>query len=344
MPVAGRIYCGAETRTIAGCQTMTEAANGPRIEHPAVIDKEDIGRYVDDGFLVVEDLLTSAELDELKGELVAIARGRYPSENLQPLPDELPDDEVLSSILAIHHPHLISPVVRAYAAHEKVCGVLAQIVGAHLPHWDGSVKGMQTMLFVKPPGYQGQAWHQDELYIQTRDRSLTGVWIAIDDATVGNGCMCVIPGSQRSGYLWPQREHDEPEEFDDGAISYGFDDAAAVPVEVAAGSIVFFDGYLLHSSGRNRSSGYRRALVNHYMNAWSLLPWSNPDLPVPSDGDRRAIMVVAGADPYGWKGIAKHHRTPYLRRCAANSAALPAQAGIDESMRRGGTGMPGQKP
>ena len=63
-----------------------------------------------------------------------------------------------------------------------------------------------------------------------------------------------------------------------------------------------------------------------------------------SDGDRRAIMVVAGADPYGWKGIAKHHRTPYLRRCAANSAALPAQAGIDESMRRGGTGMPGQKP
>ena len=60
--MAGRIYCGAETRTIAGCQTMTEAANGPRIEHPAVIDKEDIGRYVDDGFLVVEDLLPRGEL------------------------------------------------------------------------------------------------------------------------------------------------------------------------------------------------------------------------------------------------------------------------------------------
>ena len=49
-----------------------------------------------------------------------------------------------------------------------------------------------------------------------------------------------MPGSQRHGYLWPQREHDEPDEYDDRAASYGFDEAEAVPVEVAAGSVVVF--------------------------------------------------------------------------------------------------------
>ena len=37
---------------------------------------------------------------------------------------------------------------------------------------------------------------QDELYIQTRDRSLCGVWVALDDATEENGCLMVIKGSQ----------------------------------------------------------------------------------------------------------------------------------------------------
>ena len=318
--------------------TTKQPAENQRIELPPILDASQVERYLHDGYVLVEEMLNADEIEDLERELVVIARGKYPSENLQPLPDEIPDAEVLASILAIHHPHLISPVVESFAKHPKICGVLAQIVGAHLPHWDGSVKGMQTMLFVKPPDYQGQAWHQDELYIQTRDRSLTGVWIAIDDATEENGCIRIVPGSHRHGYLWPQREHKEQEEYDDGDGSYGFDAAGAIPVEVKAGSVVFFSGYVLHSSMRNRSKGYRRALVNHYMNAWSLLPWSNPDLPVTSDGDRRAIMLVAGVDPYAWKGLAEHHRTPYLRRCAANAEVLPEQASIDESKRRGDTG------
>src|SRR5678815_1023233 len=99
---------------------------------------------------------------------------------------------------------------------------------------------MQTMLFVKPPGFQGQAWHQDELYIPTRDRSLIGAWIAIDDATTENGCLYVIPGSHRSGYLYPQHEHTCREEWDFAPLSYGFDESSKVAVEVKAGSVVFF--------------------------------------------------------------------------------------------------------
>ena len=48
-----------------------------------------------------------------------------------------------------------------------------------------------------------------------------------------------------------------------------------MPVEVRAGTVVFFNGYLLHRSLPNRAPAgrYRRALVNHYMSAHSLLPW-----------------------------------------------------------------------
>src|SRR5205807_850217 len=97
------------------------------------------------------------------------------------------------NILCIHQPHFISPVMQQYVRHPKICGILSQMIAAHLPWWDGSVKCMQSMLFVKPPGFQGQAWHQDEIYIPTRDRSLCGAWIALDDGTIEHGC----PGRSR---------------------------------------------------------------------------------------------------------------------------------------------------
>ena len=81
----------------------------------------------------------------------------------------------------------------------------------------------------------------------------------------------MLPGSHRPGYLYPQRKHDRPDEWDDSLESYGFDSADAIAVPVKAGTVVFFNGYLLHTSRRNRTQTYRRALVSHYMNAYSLL-------------------------------------------------------------------------
>ena len=131
----------------------------------------------------------------------------------------------------------LSRVMEKYTRHPNISGVLSQIAGAHLAHWSGNVKCMQSMLFIKPPGYQGQSWHQDENYIPTRDRSLIGAWIAIDDAYVENGCMWVIPGSQRAGYLFPTRKHGDPDEFDThDDMAVGFDESPQVPVEVKAGS------------------------------------------------------------------------------------------------------------
>lgn len=286
-------------------------------EVPKPLSEPQVASFVSDGYLAVPGLVSTPEIEELRRDAVEVARGRYPCKGLSAFPPEMSDDQVLHSILCIHQPHFISPVMRGYVSHDRICRALSQITAAHLPYWDGSVKCMQSMLFIKPPEFPGQAWHQDEIYIPTRDRSLIGAWIAMDDATLENGCLWVIPGSHRTGYLYPQREHDNPDEWDFAPESHGFDEAAAVPVEVAAGSVVFFNGYLLHRSFRNRSDRYRRVLVSHYCNAWTLLPWQIREGETPANADRRCIIPVSGIDPYAWKGVEELPQRVFLRPCKA---------------------------
>ncbi|MDX2081700.1 MAG: phytanoyl-CoA dioxygenase family protein [Terrimicrobiaceae bacterium] len=255
--------------------------------------------FRDEGFLVIEDALTTAEVDELNRESLRIIRGEAgPVEGLIPAEPTDSDEEVLARWLCIHFPHKISTVMRRYLAHPAMKDVLTRIIGP-------DVKAMQSMLFIKSSGKPGQAWHQDELYIPTRDRSLTGGWIALDDATVENGCLWGIPGSHRVGVLWPQRDHGD-RRFDCAHESVGFPytDKDEVPLEVKAGSIIFFNGYFLHRSFPNRAErGCRRVLVNHYMSAQSLLPWTSDTGGKPvSTFDARDVVLVAGTDPYAYKG------------------------------------------
>jgi phytanoyl-CoA hydroxylase len=78
---------------------------------------------------------------------------------------------------------------------------------------------------------------------------------------------------------------------------------------------VFFNGYLLHRSLPNyAASGYRRSLVNHYMSAESFLPWYGqvPQGQYVSIADHRDIVMIAGEDPYAFKGIENVHG-PHVR-------------------------------
>jgi ectoine hydroxylase-related dioxygenase (phytanoyl-CoA dioxygenase family) len=169
------------------------------------------------------------------------------------------------------------------------------------------------MLFVKAPGKPGQSWHQDEFYIPTRDKSLVGAWIAIDDATVENGCLWIIPGSHRRGYIMPRVINHNKEFADVDTVDITqWPITKIIPVEVPKGSVVFFNGYTLHSSLRNKTTDcFRMALVNHYMSAESMLPWDQ-DGKLPPTEDCRDIVMVAGHDPYAWKGTVDLNK-PYLR-------------------------------
>ena len=257
--------------------------------------------YRENGFLVVEDAFSPAEVAALNADAAAICRGdRGPVGGVEIAAANAAetDDEVLSRFLCIHFPHKISPLMREAMCHAGIVDVLTRIIAP-------DVKCMQSMLFIKSAGKPGQAWHQDEDFIPTRDNSLCGAWIALDDATVENGCLWVIPGSHRPAVLWPQHDHDD-RRFDctQESREFPWKDDQAVSVEVRAGSVVFFNGYLLHRSLPNvKKTGYRRSLVNHYMSAYSLLPWSSTsDGPRVAIADKRDIVMVAGKDPYAYKG------------------------------------------
>src|SRR6266540_2271801 len=215
-------------------------------------DRELVSRYHRDGYVVLPDALSAAEVRALREEAVRICRGELgAAAGVQPSGADEPDELV----------------VRRY------------------------------------------------LFIPTRDRSLTAAWIALDDATVDNGCLWVLPGSHRPGVLYPDREHHDPQ-FDCEVEAYDFPyrDQDAVPVEVPAGAAVVFNGYLLHRSLPNTGRhGLRRALVNHYMSAASLLPWMLPPAGVTMGrADHRDIVMVAGTDPYAYKGTTDVMR-PHVR-------------------------------
>jgi ectoine hydroxylase-related dioxygenase (phytanoyl-CoA dioxygenase family) len=271
--------------------------------------------YREQGYLVVENALNPEEVAQINDEATRICRGELGIyEGWRGPHDGQTDLEVFKQYLCLHFPHKISTLMRDQLAHPAMVETLTGVIGP-------DVKCMQSMLFIKAAGKPGQAWHQDEDYIPTRDRSLTGGWIALDDATVENGCLWVIPGSHRPGVLWPQTFQDKSD-FDCAEESFKFPyrDDDAVPVEVKAGSIVFFNGYLLHRSLPNRApeGTFRRVLVNHYMSASSLLPWTGDlqhhdcfldDSRTVAKADCRDIVMIAGQDPYAWMGLTDTHPT-----------------------------------
>jgi phytanoyl-CoA hydroxylase len=261
--------------------------------------------YRRDGFVAVANVLSRAEVDALRSEIIAVGRGlRGPVRGTQLL-EGSSDEEVIGNILALHMPHKISPLIRQSMSHPRIVEIVRALVGPNL-------KSMQTMLFVKKAGKPGQAWHQDEHYIPTRDRSLCGAWIALDDATIENGCLWMHPGSHERGVLYPIKPHAD-ERFDsaDEVFGHAYPREGGVPIELQAGGVAFFNGYVLHRSLPNTAkSGYRRALVTHYMSAESMLPWTmGADTARP---DVRDIVMICGEDPYAWRDL-ENVTSPYLR-------------------------------
>ena len=269
------------------------------------------------GFSLLGNALTPAEVAAVNADAVRLCRGdygaiRYGGEDAQSIarmsPQPRDDHELLRQFLCIHFPHKVSQAALAALSAPRIVDALVSVIGPN-------VKAMQSMLFIKSEGKPGQAWHQDEFFIPTRDRSLTAVWIALDDATVENGCLWVLPGSHRRGVIYPAREQHDPR-FDCTTEAYDFPytDEQSIPVEIAAGTALIFNGYLLHRSLENSGRhGYRRALANHYMSAESLLPWRPPkEGEHMAMADYRDIIMVAGTDPYGYKGT-EDLAQPYSR-------------------------------
>lgn len=101
-------------------------------------------------------------------------------------------------------------------------------------------------------------WHQDFAYWGKGSPELAGVWIALKDATVDNGCLEVIPGSHRWGVL-PVINNDPG-----NPVLTSEQESLTVPVPVPAGGAILFHSLLVHRSSPNRSDHDRWAIVYEY--------------------------------------------------------------------------------
>jgi hypothetical protein len=163
-------------------QTVLTAPRAARLRRSTAVSD-----YDRQGYLIIADALSSTMITSVRAEATAICRGlRGEIDGVTPARDQDDDAAVLRRYLCIHFPHKVSSQMLAIARLPAVIDLLTAVIGPN-------VKMMQSMLFIKSEGKPGQAWHQNEAHIPTRDRSLTAVWIALDAAAVENGCLWVIP-------------------------------------------------------------------------------------------------------------------------------------------------------
>ncbi len=139
------------------------------------------------------------------------------------------------------------------AAQPRLMGLLDQLIGP-------GHRLIQDMALMKPPLKGSEKpWHQDNAYFDwTPLDGIVGVWIALDEATVENGCMQIIPGSHLAG---PARHyHVRDCQLDDQGVAV---DAIEV-VPLKPGGVLFFSGLIHHGTPANQSASRRRALQFHY--------------------------------------------------------------------------------
>jgi ectoine hydroxylase-related dioxygenase (phytanoyl-CoA dioxygenase family) len=127
------------------------------------------------------------------------------------------------------------------------------------------------------------AWHQDTGYVPIEPQEYLTIWLAVDEATVENGCIWVIPGSHH----WGLQPHKRDETLGD-MVGYSGPDPG-IPVPLKRGQAAVFSSLMLHSSGPNTSPGPRRAYVvqyapTHAVNPRTGEPWGDC-LPVARGGE-----------------------------------------------------------
>ncbi|GAB4828765.1 hypothetical protein Ancab_018425 [Ancistrocladus abbreviatus] len=154
-----------------------------------------------------------------------------------------------------HALHELDPVFRKFSCSDKVSSLLSSL-GYKRPVI------IQSMYIFKQPGIGGEVVpHQDNSFLYTEPQTCTGLWLALEDATVRNGCLWAIPGSHKKGLVRRFIRGNEGVYFDQPSPSYEQKDF--VPIEVQAGSLVVIHGDLIHQSFENQSSESRHAYSLH---------------------------------------------------------------------------------
>lgn len=155
-----------------------------------------------------------------------------------------------------HALHDLDPVFDSFS-RQQALAELTGILGVQSPLL------LQSMYIFKQPRIGGEVvCHQDATFLHTEPLSVFGLWFALEDATMDNGCLWAEPG----GHLGPLRSrfvrHDDRTEMI-GLDPTPLPTEGLVPLEVERGSLVVLHGLLPHWSAPNRSKTSRHAYALH---------------------------------------------------------------------------------
>jgi len=178
-----------------------------------------------------------------------------------------------------HAMHDLDPVFSRFSRDPRLAE-LTRALG--LPH----PLLLQSMYIFKQPFIGGEVTaHQDHTFLWTDPPTAMGLWFALEDATVDNGCLWARPG----GHTEPPRKrfHRVP----GGGTAFEVLDARALPVEgevpleAPKGTCIVLHGLLPHRSGANRSARSRQAYSLHLIDERANYRADNwlqrgPDLPL----------------------------------------------------------------
>lgn len=150
----------------------------------------------------------------------------------------------------------ISPAFHDLLWHPGVTVPAAQLLGGPVRFW-------HDQLFCKPPRHGGVvSWHQDYSYwTRTQPMAHLTCWIALDDATVENGCLCYVPGSHQWNLLPRTGLAGEMNRIEAVLSDEQKQAFRPVPIELARGEATFHHPLMVHGSEANRAERPRRGAV-----------------------------------------------------------------------------------
>ena len=246
------------------------------------LTEEQVAQFGDVGYLVVEDMLTADEVAAVRRRTEDIAAGSvdFPAAALEFEPRSEDQGRDIRYLRKINGPAVHDDFFLDHARHPAILEAIECLLGP-------DIKLYGDQLFVKPPGGIEKTYHQDSPYFAIEPMALVTAWIALDDVTLDNGCMWVVPRSQLRGPL----DHSEPwivgdrvdKRIPDSDIQESIDGNGEAAITMKAGGCSFHHSLILHRSGPNNTPNFRRGLATHYMTArsrWTADPSAKPDYPL----------------------------------------------------------------
>jgi phytanoyl-CoA hydroxylase len=241
--------------------------------------------WEENGYLVLEEVLSPSEVDSLRRSADALAaRADDLTESTDRFILKTFGEDSSRLVQQVAEPHELGGEWMALARDPRILDTVETLIGPNIQLY-------YSMMMMKP-ARQGMPapWHQDFAFFVHDRASLVACQVYLDDATTENGCIRVVPGSHKMGLLNHFKDGVFTEIVQGDTSSF---DAKEVELPVKAGGMAFWHCLTLHSSHANTTERHRRAIVFEYKDPSARLMKGSF-----SSGEVRAAgMMLRGRDP-----------------------------------------------